>query len=107
MEKGSLTGNKVTGVKFVLKDGDNHPVDSNEISFILAGEGAIKQAYTEATWQLIEPIMYAEITAPCEYQSAVTGNLNKRNALILSTEINQDWVTIRSEVALNDMFGYG
>jgi elongation factor G len=76
------------------------------MSFVLATEGAMRQAFNEGVWQIIEPIMLTEVTAPNEYQSSVIGNLNKRNALITNTEINQDWFTIYSEIALNDMFGF-
>lgn len=106
LEKGSLTGSKVAGIKFRLIDGANHAVDSSELAFILATDGAMKQAYASGTWQIIEPIMLAEIIAPVEYQSAVTGHLNKRHAVIVSQDSTQGWVTIQCEVALNDMFGY-
>ncbi len=106
LEKGQISGNKVTGVKFRLIDGANHMVDSSEYSFVLAAEGAMKQAYTEGVWQLIEPIMYAEIIVPSEFLNTVTGNLNKRNAVILNTENINSWTTIQCEIGLNDMFGY-
>ena len=86
--------------------GANHPVDSSELAFILATEGAIKQAYDHGKWQVIEPIMLVEITAPEEFQSSVIGNINKRHGVILNTETNQGWFNMQCEVALNDMFGY-
>jgi len=106
LEKGVLSGNKISGIKFRLTDGDNHPVDSTEIAFILATEGAMKQAFAEAKWQILEPIMFVEVTAPEEFQSSVVGNLNKRHALIVNSETNQGWFSVQCEVALNDMFGY-
>jgi elongation factor G len=68
IQKGCLTGNKVTGVRFVLRDGANHAVDSNEIAFVQAAEGALRQAFSEGSWQLKEPIMFFEITAPIEFK---------------------------------------
>ena len=67
----------------------------------------MRQAYEEGAWQIIEPIMLTEVNAPVEYQSAVMGHLNKRHAVLVNQEVNQGWFTIQSEVALNDMFGYG
>ena len=87
-------------------EGANHPVDSTELAFMLAAEGAMKQAFAEGKWQIIEPIMFVEVTAPEEYQNAVVGNINKRNGMILNSETNSGWFNIQCEVALNDMFGY-
>ena len=106
VEKGPLSGNKVTGIHFRLKDGASHSTDSTEIAFILAAEGAMKQVYSEGKWQIIEPIMFVEVTAPEEFQSTVVGNINKRNGIISNSETNLGWFNIQCEVALNDMFGY-
>lgn len=106
LDKGCLTGNKITGLKFRLQDGAHHMTDSSELSFILATEGAMKQAFEHGTWGLIEPIMLVEITGPEEFQSTVLGNINKRHGSILNTETNNGWFNMQCEVALNDMFGY-
>ncbi len=106
LEKGPLSANKVTGLLFRLQDGANHCTDSTELAFILAAEGAMKQAFTGARWQIIEPIMFVEVTAPEEFQSQVVGNINKRNGIIVNSETNMGWFNIQCEVALNDMFGY-
>ncbi|RNA01616.1 Elongation factor mitochondrial [Brachionus plicatilis] len=106
LEKGILSGNKVTGLLFRLTDGANHCTDSTDLAFQLAAEGAMKQAFTEGKWQIIEPIMFVEVTAPEEFQSAVVGNLNKRNGIIVNSETNMGWFNLQCEVALNDMFGY-
>ncbi|XP_076065985.1 mitochondrial translation elongation factor G 1 [Oratosquilla oratoria] len=105
-EKGLLTGHKVAGVRFRIVDGANHMVDSNEISFILAAEGAMKQAYEDGTWQILEPIMSVEINAPEEFQGTVITHMNKRRGIIMGTDANEGWFTLYSEVPLNNMFGY-
>ncbi|XP_064105365.1 elongation factor G, mitochondrial-like [Macrobrachium nipponense] len=105
-EKGSLTGHKVSGVRFRLQDGDNHMVDSNEISFIMAACGAMKQAYENGSWVVLEPVMLVEITAPEEFQGAVMSQLTKRSGIVTGTDANEGWFSIYAEVPLNDMFGY-
>lgn len=104
--KGMLTGHKVAGVRFRIQDGSSHMVDSNEISFILAAQGAMKQAYEDGVWTILEPIMSVEITAPEEFQGAVTSHMNKRHGIITGTDANQGWFTIYAQVPLNNMFGY-
>ena len=66
----------------------------------------MKQAYADGKWQIIEPIMDVEVTAPEEFQSTVVGNINKRHGVIIDSETNLGWFNLRCEVALNDMFGY-
>ncbi|KIJ53341.1 hypothetical protein M422DRAFT_155610 [Sphaerobolus stellatus SS14] len=106
IEKGSLSGNPVVGIRFVLQDGATHPVDSNEMAFKSAGFGALREAYKTAQPVILEPIMKVEVVAPMEFQSAVIGSLNKRRGLIIDNEIREDEFTCTAEVALNDMFGY-
>ncbi|XP_063600711.1 elongation factor G, mitochondrial-like, partial [Penaeus indicus] len=105
-EKGMLSGHKISGIKFRLKDGGHHIVDSNEISFILAAQGAMKQAYEDGMWILLEPVMSVEITAPEEFQGSIISQMNKRNGIITGTDANEGWFTLYTEVPLNDMFGY-
>uniref|UniRef100_A0A8D8TYG5 Elongation factor G, mitochondrial n=2 Tax=Cacopsylla melanoneura TaxID=428564 RepID=A0A8D8TYG5_9HEMI len=105
-EKGCLSGSRVSGVRMILKDGDNHMVDSNEISFIMAAHGAMKQAFEEGIWQIIEPIMSVEITTPVEFQGVVLSLITKRHGIMQGNEGKDDWVTIYAEIPLNDMFGF-
>ncbi|XP_053694439.1 elongation factor G, mitochondrial [Sabethes cyaneus] len=105
-EKGLLSGHRLSGIKFRLLDGAHHIVDSSELAFMLAAQGAIKSVFEEGGWQILEPIMLVEVTAPDEFQGAVIGQLNKRHGIITGTEGAEGWFTIYAEVPLNDMFGY-
>uniref|UniRef100_A0A023GLU9 Elongation factor G, mitochondrial n=1 Tax=Amblyomma triste TaxID=251400 RepID=A0A023GLU9_AMBTT len=105
-EKGCLTGHKIAGVCFRLTDGDHHIVDSNDISFFLAAQGAIKQVYEYGSWYLLEPIMCVEVTAPQEFQGSVLSSISKRHGVIVSTDSSENWFILVAEVPLNSMFGY-
>ena len=69
MEKGSLSGNAISGCRLVLKDGAYHHVDSSELAFRLATIGAFREAYKLTRPVILEPIMTVEVVAPIEFQS--------------------------------------
>ena len=105
-EKGPLVGANVSGVIFRLQDGAHHVVDSNEYAFINAATGAMNDCYDLGRWQVLEPIMTVEVTAPIEFQGAVTAQMQRRHAVVTGTDSAGDWVSLFCEVPLNDMFGY-
>lgn len=105
-EKGLLSGHKLSGVHFRLQDGAHHIVDSSELAFNLAAQGAVREVFEKGGWQILEPVMAVEVTCPEEFQGAVIGQLNKRHGIITGTDGTEGWSTIYAEVPLNDMFGY-
>jgi len=106
LQKGQLIEAPVVGVRCVVTDGNHHPVDSSEMAFRTCAKAAIREFYGKANPVILEPIMTVEVSAPDEFQGAVTGGLNQRRGVILNSETNEGYCTVECLVPFAEMFGY-
>ncbi|MFL5322339.1 MAG: elongation factor G [Myxococcaceae bacterium] len=106
IQKGSLIGFPVVGVRCVINDGAFHAVDSSEQAFKTAALMGFREGYAAAKPVILEPIMKVEVEAPEEFQGSVMGQINQRRGVIMSTENREGRVVATAEVPLNEMFGY-
>ena len=106
LEKGSLCGAPITGVRCVINDGAAHAVDSSDVAFQLAAVGAFKDGYLKAKPVIMEPIMKVAAEGPAEFQGAIMGSLNQRRGMIIGTMEEGTYTVIEAEVPLSEMFGY-
>jgi elongation factor G len=106
MQNGVIAGYPVVDVKVKLYDGSYHEVDSDEISFKVAGAMAFREGAKKADPILLEPIMSLEIITPEEYLGDVMGDLNSRRGKIEGFTARKDAQVIRAHAPLSEMFGY-
>ena len=106
MEKGPIAGFPIVGVKTVLSDGSYHDVDSSDMAFQICARSCFRETFMQTKPVLLEPIMKVEVEVPADFQGPVTGELNKRRGLIISTETESEMTTIIAEVPLAETFGY-
>ncbi len=107
MQRGYLAGYELVDIKVRLLFGSYHEVDSDEISFHLAGSFAFQDAVKKAKPVLLEPIMKVEVVTPEEYMGAVNGDLNRRRGQIDKMEPRPGNVqVVTAFVPLSEMFGY-
>ncbi len=106
MEEGPITGSYVRDVRVMVYDGKMHPVDSNDISFKIAGMMAFKDAFMKAEPQLLEPICDLEIRVPEEIMGDVMGDLQTRRALIMGIDTNGNLQVIKARAPLAELDKY-
>lgn len=106
MKNGVIAGYPMVDVKAKLYDGSYHDVDSDEISFRVAGSMAFQAAARKANPVLLEPIMSVEVITPEEYLGDVMGDLNSRRGKIEGFSARKDAQVIKAFVPLSEMFGY-
>jgi elongation factor G len=106
LRKGQLIGFPVIGLRVVLSDGQSHPVDSSDIAFQTAAQGAFKQAYMKAKPQILEPIMKVSVEGPSEFAGNVFATISQRRGMIVSSIEDGTFARVDAEVPLSEMFGY-
>ena len=106
MEEGPITGSYVRDVRVIVHDGKMHPVDSNDISFKIAGMMAFKDAFMKAEPQLLEPIYDLEVRVPEEIMGDVMGDLQTRRSLIVGIDTNGNYQVIKAKTPLAELDRY-
>ncbi|MFN3564085.1 MAG: elongation factor G, partial [Moraxella osloensis] len=107
MKNGVLAGYPVVGIKATLYDGSYHDVDSDELSFKMAGSIAFRKGFMNANPVLLEPVMKVEVETPEDYMGDIMGDLNRRRGMVQGMDDLFGGVKqIRAEVPLAEMFGY-
>jgi elongation factor G len=106
MQNGVLAGYPIEDARVALYDGSYHDVDSDEISFRMAGSMAFRKGALEAGAVLLEPIMTVDVVTPEDYMGDVMGDLNRRRGVVQGMEDSVSGKNIKAEVPLAEMFGY-
>ncbi len=106
MTKGSLIGFPIVGVRCTINDGQFHPVDSSDIAFQVAAQGAFREAYSKAKPVILEPIMKVSIEGPTEFQGNIFAVINQRRGIIVSSTEDGTFSRVEAEVPLSEMFGF-
>lgn len=106
MEEGPLTGSYARDVRVIVYDGKMHPVDSNEISFMLAGRRAFSEAFRNASPKILEPVYDVEVFVPSDKMGDVMGDLQGRRALIMGMSSEKGYEKIAAKVPLKEMSSY-
>ena len=106
VEVGPLSGNRVIDVKAAVFDGKQHPVDSKDIAFQIAGRGAFRDAFVNADPALLEPIYEVEITVPEDYMGDVMGDVSSRRGKVLGMDSDGQFQIIKAEVPLANLYKY-
>ena len=106
MDEGPLTGSYARDIRVVVYDGKMHPVDSNEISFKLAGRNAFKEAFKKAGPKIMEPIYSVEVLVPSDKMGDVMSDLQNRRAMIEGMTSDKGFDRLTARVPLAEMYRY-
>jgi elongation factor G len=105
--RGYLAGFPVVDFRVILYDGSYHDVDSNDMSFQMAGRIAFKKAMEQAKPTLLEPVMAVEITVPDDFAGSIMGDLNSRRGRIQGMDNKGGNTVVKAEVPMSEMLTYG
>ncbi len=106
LEQGPLTGSYARDVRVVVYDGKMHPVDSNEISFMLAGRNAFSEAFKNAGPKILEPVYDISVSVPSDKMGDVMSDLQGRRAMIMGMESDKGIEILKAKVPLKEMSNY-
>lgn len=106
LEQGPLTGSYARDVRVIVYDGKMHPVDSNEISFMLAGRNAFNEAFRNAGPKILEPIYDVTVFTPADKLGDVMSDLQNHRATILGMESDNEIEVLNAKVPLKEMSNY-
>lgn len=106
MEQGPLTGSYARDVRVIVYDGKMHPVDSNELSFMLAGRNAFSLAFKNANPKLLEPIYDVEVFTPADKMGDVMSDLQGRRGMIVGMSSENGYEKLQAKVPLNELSTY-
>ena len=106
MEQGPLTGSYARDVRVIVYDGKMHPVDSNEISFMLSGRHAFSEAFKNAGPKILEPIYDVEVFVPSDKMGDVMSDLQGRRGLIMGMSSENGYEKLVARVPLKEMSSY-
>ena len=106
MEQGPLTGSYARDVRVIVYDGKMHPVDSNELSFMLAARNAFSKAFKDAGPKVLEPIYDLEVLVPADYMGDVMGDLQGRRAIIMGMDSEGTYQKLNAKIPLKELANY-
>ena len=106
MEQGPLTGSYARDVRVVVYDGKMHPVDSNELSFMLAARHAFSDAFKNAGPKILEPIYDLEVYVPADFMGDVMSDLQGRRALIMGMDSEAGYQKLQAKIPLKELASY-
>ena len=105
-DRGPLTGSYARDVRVMIYDGKMHPVDSNEISFRLAGRNAFSEAFRNANPKILEPVYDVEVLTPADSMGDIMSDLQGRRAIIMGMDSENGIEKISAKVPLKEMASY-
>ena len=106
MERGPLTGSYARDVRVIVYDGKMHPVDSNELSFMLAARNAFSEAFRNAGPKILEPIYDLEVYVPADLTGDVMSDLQGRRALIMGMDMENGYQKLQAKIPLKELSNY-